>query len=150
MSFSIELNLGRAGEYLAMADILLKGYQCFDSGQGVTYDLVMEHNNKLVKIQVKTTAKPKDWKSEVHQKSTQSYFFHTKRAGKNGARTYSENDFDLYALVMVDIKEVAYLTNKDMPKASITLRDKNLKYYNEQKSKYYQDFTLERALNELL
>lgn len=150
MSFSKELNLGRAGEYLAMADILLKGYQCFDSGQGVTYDLVMEHNNKLVKIQVKTTAKPKDWKSEVHQKSTQSYFFHTKRAGKNGARTYNENDFDLYALVMVDIKEVAYLTNKDMPKASITLRDKSLKYYNEQKSKYYQDFTLERALNELL
>lgn len=150
MSFSKELNLGRAGEYLAMADILLQGYQCFDSGQGVVYDLVMEHNNRLIKIQVKTTAKPKEWNSETHQKSTQSYFFHTKRAGKNGARTYKDDDFDLYALVMVDIKKVAYLTNKDMPSSSITLRDKELKYYNEQKAKYYQDYTLERALNELL
>ena len=39
MAISKELNLGRAGEYLAMFDILQKGYQCFDSGQGATYDL---------------------------------------------------------------------------------------------------------------
>ncbi len=134
-----------------MFDILQKGYQCFDSGQGATYDLIMEDNNgKLLRIQVKTTAKPKEWKSEIHQKSTNSYFFHTKRTGKGGIKTYSESDFDIYALVMADIKEVAYLTNKDMPKASITLRDKNLKYYNEQGSKYYQDYTLERALSGLL
>ncbi len=150
MAVSKELNLGRAGEYLAMADILLSGYQCFDSGQGVTYDLVMEDKKgKLLRVQVKSTAKPKEWNSEIHQKSTDSYFFHTKRAGKNGSRHYSEDDFDIYALVMIDIKQVAYLTNKDMPKASITLRDKNLNYYNEQNAKYYQDYTLERALNEL-
>ena len=150
MNFSKELNLGRAGEYLAMSDILLSGYQCFDSGQGATYDLIMEdEKGKLIKIQVKTTAKPKEWNSEIYQKSTSSYFFHTKRTGKGGTKTYKESDFDIYALVMADIKKVAYLTNKDMPKASITLRDKNLKYYNEQKAKYYQDYTLERALNEL-
>lgn len=32
---------------------------------------------------------------------------------------------------------------------SITLRDRNLKYYNEQKSRYFQDLTLEKALKEL-
>ncbi len=75
MGFSKELNLGRAGEYLALADILLQDYQCFDSGQGVCYDLVMEADNKLLRVQVKTTEKPKEWNSEIHQKKTPSYFF---------------------------------------------------------------------------
>ena len=147
---SRELNLGRAGEYLALADILLKGYQCFDSGQGVGYDLVMEDSEgKLLRVQVKTTAQKKEWNSDVYQKSTESYFFHIKRAGKNGARHYKENDFDLYALVMIDIKQVAYLANKNIPSASITLRDKSLKYYNEKGAKYYQDLTLEKAIREI-
>ena len=29
--------------------------------------------------------------------------------------------------------------NKNIPSASITLRDKSLKYYNEKGAKYYQD-----------
>ena len=151
MSFSKELNIGRAGEYLAMADILMQGYQCFDSGQGAKYDLIMENEGgKLLKIQVKTTAKPKKWNSEAHQKTTESYFFHTKRTGKNGTKSYTNDDFDIYALVMMDINKIAYIKNTDMPKASITLRDRSLKYYNEGgangKSKYYQDYSLKDAL----
>ena len=62
MAVSKELNMGRAGEYLVLADLLLKGYQCFDSGQGANYDLIMENlDGKLIKIQVKTTEKKKQW-----------------------------------------------------------------------------------------
>ena len=147
---SKELSLGRAGEYLTLCDLLLKGYQCFDSGQGVGYDVVMENNDgKLLRVQVKTTLQKNRWESDIYDKSTESYFFHIKRAGKNGARHYADDDFDLYALVMMDIKQVAYIANKNLPKASITLRDRNLKYYNEKGSKYYQDLTLEKALKDL-
>lgn len=149
MAISKQLNIGRAGEYLVLADLLLKGYQAFDSGQGVNYDLVMESkDNKLLKIQVKTTEEIKNWRPN-YSKSQKSYFFHIKRTGKNGSRKCTEKDFDLYALVMLDIKQIAYLVNKNIKSESITLRDRNLKYYNEQKSRYFQDLTLEKALKEL-
>lgn len=34
---------------------------------------------------------------------------HVRRAGKGGARVYSDADFDLLALVALDIKRIAYL-----------------------------------------
>ena len=96
MAISRELNMGRAGEYLVLADLLLKGYQCFDSGQGANYDLIMENENgKLIKIQVKTTEKKKQWNESTNKKNG-SYFFYTKRCGKNGIKQYKEGDFDLY------------------------------------------------------
>jgi len=149
MSISKQLNMGRAGEYLVLAELLLKGYQAFDSGQGANYDLIMENKNgKLLKVQVKTTETIKTWKSS-YQKSQKSYFFHIKRSGKNGVKKYTESDFDLYALVMLDTKKIAYLPNINIKSESITLRDKNLIYYNEQKARYYQDLTLEKALEVL-
>ena len=78
-----------------------------------------------------------------------TYFFHIKRSGKNGTKKYTENDFDLYALVMLDTKKIAYLPNINIKSESITLRDKNLTYYNEQKARYYQDLTLDKALGVL-
>ena len=39
--------------------------------------------------------------------------------------------------------------NKNISSASITLRDKSLKYYNEKGAKYYQDLTLEKAIREI-
>lgn len=109
---SKELIIGRAGEYLVLSDLLLKGHQCFDSGQGVNYDIVMEKGSKLLKIQVKTTKEKKMWLSKTHDKTTPSYFFHIKRCGKHGNKSYKESDFDLFALVMLDIRQVAYLVNK--------------------------------------
>ena len=145
MSISRELNIGRAGEYLVLADLLLKGYQTFDGGQGVDYDVVLEDKNrKLIKIQVKTTTKP-----VKHGNSTQFvYFFNIKRNGKHGMRRYSDSDFDIYALVMLDIRQIAYLVNKNINNTLI-LRNKNLKYRNEINARYFQDLTLEKALKEL-
>ena len=150
MAVSKELNMGRAGEYLVLADLLLKGYQCFDSGQGANYDLIMENNNgKLLKIQVKTTEKIKQWDKNTNKKNA-SYFFHTKRCGKNGIKQYKEGDFDLYALVMLDIKQIAYLPFKGIHKNSITLLDKETSKFAKQKSLIWQDLTLEKALKDMV
>lgn len=148
MSISRELNLGRAGEYLVLADLLLNGYQAFDSGQGANYDLILENKNgKLIKIQVKTTEKIKSWNGT--KKVTDSYQFHVKRCGKNGNKFYSETDFDLYALVMLDINKIAYLPNKGLSTNSITLLDKFNCKFAKHKSLIYQDLTLEKALKEI-
>ena len=149
MAISRELNMGRAGEYFVLADLLLKGYQAFDSGQGANYDLIMENKNgKLLKIQVKTTEKIKHWGAETRKKSA-SYHFFTKRCGKNGVKQYQNGDFDLYALVMLDIKQIAYLPFSEVHKNSISLLDKNASNFAKQKSLIWQDLTLEKALKEL-
>lgn len=150
MGISKELNMGRAGEYLVLADLLLKGYQAFDSGQGANYDLIMEDlNGKLIKIQVKTTEKIKEWGDNTKKKSC-SYFFCTKRCGKNGLKQYQKGDFDLYALVMLDIRKIAYIPFNGIHKNSITLLDKNNANFAKQKSLIWQDLTLEKALMELV
>lgn len=149
MTLSKELNMGRAGEYIVLADLLLNGYQAFDSGQGASYDLILENKDgKLIKIQVKTTEKIKQWDSKTNKKNN-SYFFHTKRCGKNGTKKYNEKDFDLYALVMLDIRKIAYLPFKGIHKNSITLLDKNNANFAKQKSLIWQNLTLEKALKEL-
>ena len=63
-------------------------------------------------------------------------------------RRYSDDDFDIYALVMLDTRQIAYLVNKNI-KSTLILRDRNLKYYNEINARYFQDLTLEKALKEL-
>jgi hypothetical protein len=149
---SKELNLGRAGEYIAMADILLQGYQCFDTAQGVNYDLILDHPKRLIKVQIKSTSKMKTW-GKNYQKTTPSYHYHIRRAGKGATRKYSKDEFDLFALVMLDTKKVSYVLNRNVATSSITLRDKNSHYHNEGSSKgralYLQDLTLEKAINEL-
>lgn len=140
---SKELNIGRAGEYIVLADLLMNGVQAYDTAQGVSYDIVADINNKLIRIQVKTTQKMR----VIKDKSNPIYFFHIKRAGKGGNHFYKKIDFDCFALVALDRKEVFYLPFDDKVKSnSICIRDKNLKYVGRQSSSrpnglYFQNLT---------
>ena len=71
------LQIGKAGEYLVCADLILKGYIAFLSEQGLPYDVLLDNGNKLVKIQVKTT---QSYKS-IPQRNIDSkaYIFNIKR-----------------------------------------------------------------------
>lgn len=146
-----ELELGRAGEYLAMADLLLKGEKCFMTDQGINYDLVVERTGKLLRCQVKTTTKP----MLNDQRYAPIYHYHIKRAGKSGKREYSINEFDLFALVALDLKAVFYLPFDDRVASSICVRDRNVKYKGKASSGgrpnglYYQDLTWEACLKDM-
>lgn len=148
---SQELTIGRAGEYLVLADVLLHGYQAFETGQGVSYDMIIQHEEHLIRTQVKTTQAIKTWGSSIYQKTTPSYHFHIRRAGKGRKRIYNKNEFDLFAFVLLDANKIAYLPIGSINGVgSVTLRDRQLKYYNEGGKKggslYYQDWTLDKAL----
>jgi len=122
---SKELNLGRAGEYLVLADLLLKGFQAYDTGQGVSYDVVVDYKNILIRLQVKTTQKIR----KIKQRSNPIYFFHLKRSGKNGNKFYQQGMFDGFALVALDRKEIFYLLfDEKIKTSSICIRDKNIDY----------------------
>lgn len=142
---SKELNIGRAGQYLVLADLLLKGVQAYDTAEGVNYDVMADDNGKLVRIQVKTTQKIRVMRDNAHP----IYFFHIKRTGKSGVKFYSQGDFDVFALVALDIRKVFYLRfDKNVKANSICIRDKNVEYKaqsmgGKKNGLYYQDLTWE-------
>jgi len=151
MAQSKELNIGRAGEYIVLTDLLLKGYQAYDTAQGVGYDVVVDVDNKLVRLQVKTTMKMR----LITQRANPIYFFQIKRSGKNGIKFYTQGDFDGFALVALDKKIVFYIIFDDTVKNnSICIRDKNINYSGHRgggrpSQFYYQDLTWENFIKKL-
>lgn len=102
-----DLAVGTAGEHLVCCDLLMKGYRAFLTDQNCPYDVAVEQDGKIIRIQVKSTRKPKRVPQRKH--IVTSYFFFTRRAGKKGVRTYNKNDFDVLALVAIDINKIAYM-----------------------------------------
>lgn len=103
-----DLEIGRAGEYLVAADLLLSGYGAFLTAQGLSCDIILEANGQLFKVQVKATRRPIP---VPHQKQrTQKYCFNVRRCGKNGRRSYRDKEVDLFALVALDSREIGYIT----------------------------------------
>lgn len=130
MRTSKELQIGKAGEYLVCADLILKGYVAFPSEQGLPYDVLLDNGNKLFRIQVKTTSGTR----KVQQRSveSQAYIFNVKRHGKGNIQRYGENEIDLFALVCLDTMKIGYLKTDDMPE-TINIRADGLKgtHYDE-------------------
>lgn len=141
MNKSNELQIGKAGEYLVCADLIIKGFVAYPSEQGLPYDVVLDTGNKLLRIQVKTTSKPLHMKQRANEYP--AYLFSIKRAGKTGKTRYTENDIDLFAMVALDTKEIAYVWNKDMP-TSINIRCSAFKgrYRDEKAIKQFKEVQL--------
>jgi hypothetical protein len=99
-----DMQLGKAGEYLVCADLILKGFVAFPSEQGLSFDVVLAANGRLYKVQVKTTRKPIPVPQRARR--TESYCFHVRRCGKGGRCSYEREDVDLVAL---DRRSIGYL-----------------------------------------
>lgn len=102
-----DLAAGTAAEHLVCADLLLEGWRAFLADQNCPYDVAVDVAGRLIRIQVKATRAQRLIPSiAVH---TPAYMWHVRRAGKGGARVYTAEDFDLLALVALDIRRIAYL-----------------------------------------
>lgn len=131
MRTSNALQIGKAGEYIVCADLIMKGLIAFPSEQGLPYDVLIDTGKKLLRCQVKTTEKPRV--VPQRNKETTAYIFNVKRHGNsNNLRTYSLNEVDVFALVDLETKGVAYLKNEDMP-TTLNLRVDRLRgtYHDE-------------------
>ena len=134
---SKQLQIGKAGEYLVCADLILKGFISFPSEQGLPYDVLLDTGEKLLKVQVKTTEKYRS----VPQRNvdTKAYIFNIKRAGNKGKTRYSENEIDLFALVCLDTMKIGYVKNIDMPETiNIRVDSERGNYYDEKGVKDYE------------
>ena len=127
-----EINIGLAGEYLTICDIILQGYKCFKVDERLPFDIVMfDAENKIYKIQVKSTLKRK---TNYHSKNKISYTFSVTRQKrirkkiKDGytyqhqENKYTKDDYDILALVIVPLKKVFYYKFKDIKLKYISLK----------------------------
>lgn len=116
-----DLQAGKAGEYLVCADLILNGHIAFPSEQGLPYDIILACNGKILKVQVKTTRKHR---AMPQRKShTPCYLFYIGCNGKNKRwNNYHKNDVDLFALVALDSKTIAYIPNSKKIKGAMSFR----------------------------
>lgn len=146
---SAEMEVGRAGEHLVMADLLLNGWVAYPTSQGVPYDIAVDIGGRVIRVQVKSTKKPKTAASLNRHSSL--YVFHTRRAGKGGRRRYSTEDFDVLALVALDRRLIAYYALADCRNDSIAIRVPGLRYgEGGVKCRYFEDAKFEFALDRVL
>jgi hypothetical protein len=98
--------VGKAGEYIVCADLLLKGYNAFPIEHNLPYDIVLNIGDKMYRVQVKTT---RDARFVFKDKGkTPSYCFSLSNKGYARKKKYTAEDVDFYALVALDTKEVGY------------------------------------------
>ena len=140
MSKSNELQIGKAGEYLVCADVIIMGMIAYPSEQGLPYDVVIDNGTKLLKCQVKTTEKGR----RIPQRANDNYAygFNIKRHGKNGTERYTKSDVDIFALVELENRTVIYVIPDDMPD-TVFFRKDHLKgmYYDEKGIKQHKECT---------
>ena len=127
---SDNMQIGKAGEYLVCADLILKGFVAYPSEQGLPYDVVLDTGEKLLKIQVKTTKEPR----EITQRknNTYCYVFELSRHGVLNKERYKENEVDIFALVALDTKQIGYVTKGEF-RSTMNFRSDSLRgtYYDE-------------------
>lgn len=106
-SVTTDLAAGTAAEHLVCAELLLLGYRAFLTDQTCSYDIAVDLDHRLVRIQVKAT---RELKATPQRKAhVPAYLWHVRRVGRSGTKRYEDNAYDLLALVALDIRRIAFL-----------------------------------------
>ncbi|MGJ8547518.1 MAG: group I intron-associated PD-(D/E)XK endonuclease [Sulfitobacter sp.] len=102
--------IGRAGELLVESTFLRIGLQSVSLAEHLPFDCVVLHSRGLIRVQVKTSARPRDG----------SYHFNVLRGyhrSPAGVRQYAEGDFDLLALVALSDNVVKFSADRQRAQA---------------------------------
>lgn len=105
---SNELQIGKAGQHLVCCDLILQGFSAFPADEGSPYDVLVDVEGQIIKMQVKSSMKPSTCGKTRHK-----YNYGTRRAKKSRKRTDIDT-VDVFAFVALDKRVIAYLPVKDM------------------------------------
>lgn len=109
--------VGRSGEYLTAALLSLVSDTVMVVPHGSEADLVFEHNNKLYKVQVKTSSKINTGRV--------NWRFDMRRGSHSKDREYQKQAVDIFALVSLKYRNVVFI--KPMNQNQITIADEHMK-----------------------
>jgi hypothetical protein len=137
-----DLEVGTAGEHLVCADLLLSGLTAFLTDQSCAYDIAVDLGGRLIRLQVKSTRISKP--IPQRESTILAYQWHVRRCGKGNARNYGEDEFDLLALVGLDIRAVAYMP-PSFQRSMVQIRPPDVAGPGKQ----FADYSFARALHEI-
>lgn len=123
-----EHEIGKAAEHIVAADLLLRGYRATIASAGLPYDLIVDDDGVVVKVQVKTTTKVLKRKGNYHD----VYRFSLRRS-VGGRRRLDSRNIDCLAVVALDIMKIGYV-----PVSELLLPNGTLKIVIEMKSREHQ------------
>jgi len=109
--------VGRSGEYLTAALLSLVSDTVLIVPHGSEADIVFEHNNKLYKVQVKTSSKINTGRV--------NWRFDMRRGSHSKDREYQKQAVDIFALVSLKYRNVVFI--KPMDQNQITIADEHMK-----------------------
>jgi PD-(D/E)XK endonuclease len=140
---------GLAGEYLVCSDILSQGRHAFPVTGPFAYDVAIATSSRLLRIQVKTVTQC----SVVGAPKLPVWRFSVQR-GRGGRKVerYGEEEFDLLALVALDIRKVGYMLSfgGQWRKSVRSLNYTHLEGdFCRQPGVYIEHLTLQKALADL-
>ena len=98
------IRTGKAGEFLTAFELTARGLNVSVAAEGLPYDLLTEIGARVLRVQVKTSSRPisDGW-----------YVFDTTTGGTD-ARAYTIEDIDVFALVALDRRQVAFISRRDV------------------------------------
>lgn len=102
------LEIGRASEHLVVADLITQGFRAFLTDQGLPYDVIVDVNGLLRRVQVKAACFARDANCKGRSKRI-CYNWFVRRQGKGGRKRLSDSTCDIIALVALDVRRVAYV-----------------------------------------
>jgi PD-(D/E)XK endonuclease len=108
--------IGAAGEHIVCADLLLLGYRAMLAAATLPYDVLVDVKGRLLRVAVKSTAKPVPRPTRPHSKWRYSFSVQRRMrlsTGKMLGRDYTDAEIDMLALVALDIRRVAYVPFAD-------------------------------------
>ena len=119
--YGSEIRVGHAAEMLVEAELLLKGVVPIRVLHKYPYDLLVPIGiSEFVRVQVKAVSEPR-----AEGPMPGAYQF-SLRKGK-GRVPYLTTDLDLFCLVALDIRKIAYRTTASLTKAQGVITTINLK-----------------------
>lgn len=142
----ISTSRGLIGEHLVCADIRQQGFVAFLSSPDCRYDIVLDNGLRLYRVQVKTTAASM---CRGLQKTPSWNFCVYRRGGPNGTKVYEAGDYDILALVALDISKIAYILP---PIAHTFIRVRSREHYSygaqalTATARYFEDLSLEKVM----
>lgn len=146
------LRRGKAAEHLVCADLLMQGHEAFLAAQGLPYDVLVDVEGRICRVQVKSTNRPRSALQRVETHSPR-YQFCVRRAGKRGNRVISVGEFEVLALVALDIKCVAYMLVEERVLQTINLRPPGVNFASNQKkntNKRMDEYPFSRVVGKML
>ena len=139
--------VGRAGEHIVIAELLMAGHEAFMCEGKAPFDVLAVVGGRLVRIQVKTTSGFKQCPQRTH--STPVYAFSARKVGKLRRQGYKKGEADLVAYVALDRRAAAYLPAEKIAQSTVLrIRAFEDQYYCKT-GMFFEDFPLSAALEGL-